>query len=123
MATTNSTGKVKTRKWFHLSHDEDKVMFERASSLYKTISEEEKVSLMNNLTVDPKVNGGLLGLKTHKVWVELLVEDYVKRQDTFEIKRPPWSEIEKIIAVWFFDTWIKSRFFDLPDYKVTIPPN
>jgi len=104
----------KTRKWFHLRKSDDEKMIIRTKDRYDRLSSEDRSKFREHIVSMP---GGKPILKGHRLWIELVVHDFLSDENTYEIDDYSRGDLENICIVWFFETWMNSKDFQLEDYK------
>jgi hypothetical protein len=100
------------REWYHLSHEQDKQMISRTNK-YDSLTENEKAIARQKLVSTQDTCSGLVRLHNHRLWIELVVQDYLSNDPCYEINDYSPKEIENICLVWFFENWMTSD-----DYKL-----
>lgn len=105
------------RLWYHLSHEDDANMINKSYFVYKVLNEEEKSDIRENIISTHNICSGFNRLRGHRLWMELLVYDYLYGDNFYEIYFYTPEEIEQICAVWFFEIWSTSKYYEYYDYK------
>lgn len=107
-----------TRLDYHLTHEDDKLMLEKTQNRYDLMTEERKDYVRKFIVSTNGTCSGRTRLDRHRLWMELLVWDFLRQEEDkcYEIEDYTESEIEDISIVWFFEKWMNDEYYKLNNY-------
>lgn len=104
------------RRWNHLTHDHDQKLIVMGTNRYNSLSEERKKQVKAMVVTTPDVCFGKTRLDGTRIWIELVVYKYFNNEieDYEDFKA---DDTLDAMLVWFFETWMTSEYYTLPDYS------
>src|SRR5437868_372587 len=92
-------------------------MIEKTYDKYLAMTTNTKEELKKFIVLTPDTCSGKTRLQNHRLWMELIVSDFLYEDNTcYEIDDYDKDTLINICIVWFFDIWVKSEYYDLNDY-------
>lgn len=80
------------------------------------MSEEKKAYIRTLIISTEDTCSGRIRLNGHRLWIELLVYDFLTGDNCCDIDDYPESDIEYVCMVWFFEKWMTSEYYKLDNY-------
>lgn len=101
---------------YHLTHNVDKLMIDQTKNRYDLMSEERKSYIRTLIVSTPNTCSGRTRLDKHRIWIELLVYDFIFKDNCCEIDDYSKDDIEDVCIVWFFEKWMTDIHYNFDDY-------
>ena len=104
------------RLYYHLSHEDDLEVFDKLKDRYDKLTKERKEYVKKFVVITSDCCGGRPRLDGHRLTIELVTCDYLNGENCYEIDDYNMDDLGDICAVWFFETWINSEYYKMPNY-------
>lgn len=100
----------------HLTHKDDEQIIASIKNKYDSLTRERKDKVKKLVINTPDTCGGRARLFGHRLEIELIMYDYLSGENCYEINDYTMDDLGDICAVWFFETWMESKYFKMVDY-------
>lgn len=91
-----------TRLDYHLTHYDDELMINKTQNIYNSMSIERKNKAKQLIVSTQDTCFGRMRLVGHRLWIELLVLDFLYEHNDYEIDDLSKEEIKDVCIYWFF---------------------
>ena len=108
--------KVNKRLYYHLSHEDDTEIINKMKSRYDSLTNERKEQFKQFVVSTADCCGGRPRLDKHRLTIELVICDYLKGENCYEINDYTMDDLADICSVWFFETWMNSQYYKMANY-------